>query len=637
MPPRGRRETSLNEHIYNLGERGRKTGVFLKDTGIRDEHGMQPPDDIFSSPQKENGNQHHIASEEDESEEEVEMDIDNVTAPDPVSFMKNRNGIQLPIPRGRSPPKTNLQSPAVKSAHLGPSSSPERGTIVAPREISPARSVKRRLDFSMQLKQPATNREVSAPTSNSAANNDATLNDATDEEDEEAILHGRDASALRTDNDESMAIIDAGGDDDGGVAGLTAEPETDTDMEDARSKAAPARRRGRPPKKGRIEEEVEEESAAADESALEALDEPVQRGKKRGRPAKEKNAQNNADTESAPKRRRSNRNTSGDEAEPSTKTKKVGRPKASENADAAEPSKASKGKASAPAKGRRRKSVGAADTSLAEIPRGPPLPKSRGLTILRREAPGDAAGTFRTRSGRNSFKPLAFWRNEHLELQEQIMEDAFSHGKSHFVLPTVKEIVRVDEPEEERKRRAGRRPTKSASKKGKRRVEDEDEDDGLREAWEEEPGIIEGEVLVWQPEHEFNPPGDDDQVEVLDDRLAIAAPAIKTQEVRNATFGFTKTLSLPFFGSGVVDLPPGAEKRSKNSRKMHMTFFVYTGRVRVTVAQTTFRIGKGGMWFVPRGNYYSIENDYDNPSRIFFAQGCEVPVELAAEGSYLAE
>lgn len=26
------------------------------------------------------------------------------------------------------------------------------------------------------------------------------------------------------------------------------------------------------------------------------------------------------------------------------------------------------------------------------------------------------------------------------------------------------------------------------------------------------------------------------------------------------------------------------------------------------------------------GNYYSIENDYDQPARIFFSQGCEVTV-----------
>ena len=60
---------------------------------------------------------------------------------------------------------------------------------------------------------------------------------------------------------------------------------------------------------------------------------------------------------------------------------------------------------------------------------------------------------------------------------------------------------------------------------------------------------------------------------------------------------------MPFFGSGMVDLPPGGAKRSKNSRKMQMVFFVFYGRVQVEVGTPTtrFGIGKGGMWQVPRG------------------------------------
>lgn len=44
----------------------RKTGVTLKDTGIRDEYGMQPIDDIFSSPEK-GGN--------DSDDGEADMDL----------------------------------------------------------------------------------------------------------------------------------------------------------------------------------------------------------------------------------------------------------------------------------------------------------------------------------------------------------------------------------------------------------------------------------------------------------------------------------------------------------------------------------------------------------------------------------
>lgn len=53
---------------------GRKTGVFLKDTGARDEHGMQPLDDIFSSPEKDS--QNGVEDDDDEESDEEPMDID---------------------------------------------------------------------------------------------------------------------------------------------------------------------------------------------------------------------------------------------------------------------------------------------------------------------------------------------------------------------------------------------------------------------------------------------------------------------------------------------------------------------------------------------------------------------------------
>ncbi len=75
------------------------------------------------------------------------------------------------------------------------------------------------------------------------------------------------------------------------------------------------------------------------------------------------------------------------------------------------------------------------------------------------------------------------------------------------------------------------------------------------------------------------------------------------RDISGATFRFAKTLTLPFFGSGMVDLPPLGAKRVKNSRKMQMVFFVFYGRVTVDVGTptSTFSIGRGGMWQVPRG------------------------------------
>ncbi|TKA46318.1 hypothetical protein B0A49_13774, partial [Cryomyces minteri] len=44
------RKTRENNY-FEVGV-GRKTGITLKDTGVRDEHGIEPIDGIFSSPAK---------------------------------------------------------------------------------------------------------------------------------------------------------------------------------------------------------------------------------------------------------------------------------------------------------------------------------------------------------------------------------------------------------------------------------------------------------------------------------------------------------------------------------------------------------------------------------------------------------
>lgn len=223
--------------------------------------------------------------------------------------------------------------------------------------------------------------------------------------------------------------------------------------------------------------------------------------------------------------------------------------------------------------------------------------------------PGSTDGILRTRSGRNSFRPLAFWRNEHVDYdQDAATEDVSARGKKvgKVLLPTVKEIVRVEQEEAPPKKKAGYKSKSSTSSKSSKRRPSEPNpffDPEPADAWEEEPGTVTGDAVVWQPEYDWYPPAPEDEVEMEAEQLAVSGQAIQTREIRNATFRFAKTLSMPFFGAGVVDLPPGAEKRPKNSRKMYMAFFVFSGRVLVTVNETSFRISRGGMWFVPRGEF----------------------------------
>lgn len=140
--------------------------------------------------------------------------------------------------------------------------------------------------------------------------------------------------------------------------------------------------------------------------------------------------------------------------------------------------------------------------------------------------------------------------------------------------------------------------------------------------------------------------------------VAFAARAIDTQEVAGGAFRYAKVLTSPFFGAGIVELPPGGVKRTKNCRKMQMVFFVHRGKVTVDVAGMQFGVTQGGIWQVPRGeffpplvlllhrgsresvlttfkgNNYSIENESSTyPATIFFAQGCEYDSATAVDES----
>jgi centromere protein C len=489
-----------------------------------------------------------------------------------------------------------MQSPAKRNPHLGHSSSPIRGSVVRPSDDAsssprPAKPPQRKLDFKNKPSLPRAN-------GINGKGKAATNTKGHVSEDEDASEEGPQL------DEESMAILDEAG-DHGEVDGEASVEDGDAMdpghvEEEQPPAAATAKRRGRPKKTAPVgdaeeapEEQVEEEPIM---QSVEADAEPPRTGRKRGRPTKNKNAEE--ETAGQPTKKKAKRvsdvadNEAGESSQQNSEQKR-GRPKANKDNDTSIPAKKPTAPKQRQAK-KQRVSTGVGDTSLAELPRNPPMPRSsRGLFISRREAPGGLT----TRSGRASIRPIQYWKNERVELDD---DEVFDDGKQHIRLPRIKEVVRYDEPEVEHKkasRRRGGRP--SAGKKGKRRDYDSEEDE--LEPWEENADSISGEVVVWQPEHELNPPGPDEQIEVAEEQLAVSAGAIVTREIRNATFKFAKTLSTPFFGAGVVDLPPHSEKKPKNSRKMHMAFFVFSGRVQVTVADTTFSIGKGGMWFVPRG------------------------------------
>ncbi|KAI1493012.1 Mif2/CENP-C like-domain-containing protein [Biscogniauxia mediterranea] len=661
-PPAQQRRTSQQaERLFELGKAGRKTGITLPDTGRRDEHGFEEMDGLFSSPEKELSNPmngHGAASEEEQDEEEEgeDMEIDDGDAIGPATVRKLQREGRPSLPRSRSPIKTNLQSPARQNPHLGPTSSPTRGTIVGARERSPKQTIARKLDFSVAQQRSKKSTTNGHSKVNGAKSQNAKLTNgrAHDKSDEEVIPHGQstEPESNEEEPEESMQMLDMADEDEQQDDVAEELPQNDEDEEEeeeeeeqrpiareakSANKSKTGQRRGRKPKATAPIEEEEAEAGAEENSARPSIEddneEPSkkQRGRAKGRPPKAEPAREPtppAKEFKASKRGRPARNSNNnpEEEENNDEARGTKRQRTADKASKPAPSKpiATKEKGKP---GRKRKSSGIGVDSPV-VQRGPPLPKGRGLVTLRREEPDNMRTT---RSGRASYRPLEFWKGERAEYdegREEIFEDK---GGRHFAMPTLKGVVRAETNYEAAPKRRRGRPSARPSGKASRSVVYEKEPEEERDDWEYEPGVVSGQCIEWSPEYEHQPPGDDDEVVVEEKELAISEPALQFKNIKDSTFKFAKTLTLPFFGAGIVDLPPGAEKRPKNARKMQMVFFVHTGSVHVTVADNAFKIAKGGMWFVPRGNHYSITNESNRPARIFFAQGCEVLLDLQDE------
>ncbi|RGP77318.1 hypothetical protein FLONG3_4553 [Fusarium longipes] len=636
MAPRGgaiRGEAAEPDAFHELGKRGRKTGVELKDTGNRDEHGMQPLDDLLSSPDRETASPPGFENDDEDNEDDdqgsEDMDIETSFGPGPGTVLRQN---KLPIPRSRSPIKTALLSSPKRNPHL---SSPTRSP--APRNRD--NTVTRKIDFGAK------------PTARGKSTTNG-VNGAVHEEDEEDGEETEDASEGDDEVGDDMELLNESLQLVEGMGGNSSEhgsePESEPEAEPApapkiakpsakssqeRAGADPKKpgRRGRPPKPKAVEEEpTEEETEEPQEITKPAKGRPGRKPKvaaqpkesktpaSRKRPAPEETveAEEQENEDSEQEQEQEKEEPSRQAKKPRTEAPKPSKPIKTQPSKAA-PTTVAKPKGRPGRKPKAQAVADAADdvgeTSFAALQRGPPLPKKRGLVSVRHDV--DEVRT--TRSGRHSFKPLSWWAGDKVVQEEEEFKDV--SGRDRFVLSTIKEVIRA--PVEEARARPSKsrgRPSKSKTKAA-RQVETVEPED-----WELDPGTVNGEVILWDPEHEKNPPGDEEPVEVMDDRIAISGPAIQTRDVQGVSFRMAKTLTTPFMGAGVVDLPAGSEKRPKNSRKMHMVFFVHTGKVLVTVNEASFRLSAGGMWFVPRGNYYSITNDYDTDSRIFFTQGCEI-------------
>jgi centromere protein C len=85
---------------------------------------------------------------------------------------------------------------------------------------------------------------------------------------------------------------------------------------------------------------------------------------------------------------------------------------------------------------------------------------------------------------------LAYWRNERC-----VYGDGEADLGQRYPLSTIKEIIRTEDIEPEKK--GGKKRKGGKKSKSKKREEDSDDDDDERDKWEAEDGVLHGYIKKW--------------------------------------------------------------------------------------------------------------------------------------------
>ncbi|KAF5323945.1 hypothetical protein D9611_008285 [Ephemerocybe angulata] len=104
-------------------------------------------------------------------------------------------------------------------------------------------------------------------------------------------------------------------------------------------------------------------------------------------------------------------------------------------------------------------------------------------------------------------------------------------------------------------------------------------------------------------------------------RIAWTARMVNPQPVANNSWSFDKIFGdADFIAAGQLVIPPKSRKPSKATKDNTYIFYVVEGAVNLKVHETSMVLSTGGMFMVPRGNTYFIENISQRDARLFFTQ-----------------
>jgi len=86
-----------------------------------------------------------------------------------------------------------------------------------------------------------------------------------------------------------------------------------------------------------------------------------------------------------------------------------------------------------------------------------------------------------------------------------------------------------------------------------------------------------------------------------------------------------------FIAAGQLSVPPGSSKPGKSTKDNTYIFWVIQGTVRVRIHESDYVFAAGGMFMVPRGNVYHVQNIGQRDSKLFFTQARMIPAEELSE------
>ncbi|PVF96061.1 hypothetical protein CPB86DRAFT_762800 [Serendipita vermifera] len=212
------------------------------------------------------------------------------------------------------------------------------------------------------------------------------------------------------------------------------------------------------------------------------------------------------------------------------------------------------------------------------------------------------------RSRRAKIAPVKFWLGERLEY------DTYKPG-SRTQVPTILGVRRVPEPPHTSLSQRRRRRAQHKARSRSRKLESEEPQSRqqsvvpLETGWDDDT-----EPMGLVVDYETN-----DEIEKL---IAFTAAMVVPKLTEKGHFLYQRIFAdEKFIAAGQVIIPANGEKPKKSSKDNTYVFYLIEGAIHVIVHDTKFYLAPGGMFMVPRGNYYYIRNMRDYDAKLFFVQG----------------